>query len=608
MKMKTRIFCVALLASLIGMPGCSKFLSTVPDDVLSEDKVFSTRANAEKYLANIYFYIPREWNQRYTGGADSGGHWTGASDEADYVWDFVNSNKINLGAWDATSGFTKAFWHNFYRGIRACAVFMTNVDKVTIDMPPDQKVRSKAEARALRAIFYFHLVRIYGPVILLGDEAIPVDAPNTVINKPRNTVDECVSFIVSELEKASADLPVRPINDSYWARLTKGAAKSFIPRAYLLAASPLYNGNADFAALKNKDGKQLIPQTYDANKWKQAADSYKAFIDEFSGVYSLYRKNDESGNYSPYLSCRDVMLEPWNTELIFGRNEDSNDRNYETCPFHHGGPDEARGSGGLGALQGQVDAYFMANGRAIDDPASGYTATGTTTDFPDPDDKVKREISNMWANREPRFYVGITYDNRRWLNLAAKMGNEDLVTRLYGDGNSGFNRSYDHSTTGYIVRKGAQTRDWHDGKGSVVLYRLANLYLDYIEALNESDPGHADILRYLNMIRQRAGIPGYGESGLTTPAGKEAMREAIRKERRAELAFENVRYFDVRRWKIAEQTDNGPVYILNVRENIPRFYQIIKLEDRAFTKRDYFFPIPEEDVGNNPLLVQNPGW
>lgn len=600
--MKTRIFWIALLSGLFSISGCSKFLSTIPDDVLTEEIVFSTRNGANKFLANIYSYIPAEWNQRWPGGNNAGA-WTGGSDEGKYLWDFVNSNSINLGTLNADS-WTGDYWRNFYRGIRDAATFIAKVDQVTIDMTEEEKVRSKAEARALRAIYYFYLMRIYGPVILLGDKVIPVDAAASEINKPRNTVDECVAFIVSELEKAAADLPVRPINDTNWARLTKGAAKSFIPRTLLMAASPLYNGNPDYAELKNKDGKQLIPQTYDANKWKKAADSYKSFIDEFSGVYSLYRKNDAEGNYSAYISCRDVMLEAWNSEVIFGRNEDSNARNYETCPFHSGYGDEVRASGGLGATQGQVDAYFMANGRSIDDPASGYAAKGTTTAYPDPDDNIKREISNMWANREPRFYVGITYDNRRWLNLGAGV----VITRLYWEGNSGHKISYDHCPTGYVVRKGAVPRNWRDGKGVVIQYRLANLYLDYIEALNESEPGHADILRYLNMIRQRAGIPGYGEKGLAVPSGKEAMREAIRKERRVELAFENVRFFDTRRWKIAEKTDNGPVYGLNNRENLPRFYEVVAFENRVFKKHHYFFPIPEKDVANNQLLVQNTGW
>jgi hypothetical protein len=601
--MKLQTILPALLILFISMTGCKKYLDQVPDDRLTLEEAFRNRATAEKFLANVYSYVPREWTQRFVGNSNSG-PWTGAADEAEYLWGFVESNPMNIGSWDAGSGFTKAFWRDFYRGIRSATIFIANVDKVTSDMSDEQKVRYKAEARALRAMFYFYLVRIYGPVVLLGDAIIPVDAPSSVINIPRNSFDECIQFIVSELETAAADLPVRPINDANYARLTRGIALSFKCRALLQAASPLYNGNTDFASLKNQDGKQLISQSYDENKWKVAADAYKAFLDEFvPSVYSLYRKNDGGGNYSPFLSLRDVMLDQWNSEVIFGRPEDENARNYEVTPYHNGYASEVRGSGGLGATQRIVDAYFMANGRSITDPASGYVATGTSP-FKAPDDDQARDVYNQWVGREPRFYVNITYDNRKWVNTFTG----SVVTRLYWQGNSGKGISNDYSPTGYVVRKGARLNDWHNGLGVIVQYRLANLYLDYIEALNEYNPGAADILTYLNLIRDRAGIPGYGQSGLDVPADKTAMRDAIRHERQVELSFENVRYFDTRRWKIAEVTDNGPALALNIDATLPAFYDKKPFETRIFNKRHYFFPIPEEDVNNNPSLVQNPGW
>ncbi|WP_153796101.1 RagB/SusD family nutrient uptake outer membrane protein [Foetidibacter luteolus] len=592
-----------ILFSLVMLAGCSKYLEQVPNDILTEEEVFTTRASAEKFLANIYYAIPREWSQRFAGGGNAG-VWTGAADEGEYLWGFVNSNPMNIGSWDAGSGFSKDYWRNYYRAIRSATIFIANVDKVSIDMTDEQKRRYKAEARALRAIFYFYLTRIYGPVVLLGEDVIPVDAPIEQINIPRSSMDECVAFIVSELQSASADLPARPINDANIARLTKGIALAYVGRTYLQAASPLYNGNADYANLKNSDGKQLISQTYDENKWKLAADAYKAFITEFvPSTYSLYRKNDGNGNYSAFLSCRDVMLDNWNPEVIFGRTDDENARNYETTPFHDGYASEVRGSGGLGATQRQVDAYFMANGKPISDPTSGFVRTGTSQ-FQAPDDDQQREVLNQWTNREPRFYVNITYDNRKWLNT----NTGEVVTRFYYRGNSGKGISNDYSPTGYVVRKGARLNDWHNGIGVIVEYRLANLFLDYIEALNEYDPNNSDILLYLNMIRERAGIPGYGQGGLDVPSGKEAMRQAIRHERQVELSYENVRYFDTRRWKIAETTDNGPAIGMDIDSPLPGFYNEKAFETRVFNKRHYFFPIPEEDVNNNPEMVQNTGW
>ena len=601
--MKLKYIGIALLLLACTISGCKKFLDQVPDDRLTLDETFRNRSTAEKFLANIYSFIPREWSQRFVGNSNSG-PWTGASDEAEYLWGFVESNPMNIGSWDAGSGFTKNFWRDFYRGIRSATIFIANIDKVTIDINDEQKRRYKAEARALRAMYYFYLIRMYGPVVILGDDVIAVDAPASEINLPRNSMDECVEFIASQLQMASADLPVTQVADDNIGRLTKGAALSFRARAFLLNASPLFNGNTDYAALKNADGKQLISQTYSEAKWATASAAYKQFINDFvPGTYRLFRKNDANGNYSPYLSLRDVILEPWNSEAIFSRTEDENARGYEVTPYHDGYASEVRGSGGLGATQRIVDAYFMANGRPITDPASGYVATGTSM-FRAFDDDKDREVFNQWVNREPRFYVNITYDNRKWLNT----NSGEVVTRLYFRGNSGKGISNDYSPTGYVVRKGAKLTDWRSGRGVILQYRLANLFLDYIEALNEHDPANSDILLYLNMIRERAGIPGYGQSGLAIPQGKEAMRLAIRHERQVELSFENVRYFDTRRWKIAEVTDNGPAMALDIDAPLPGFYNKKAFETRVFNKRHYFFPIPEEDVNNNPALVQNPGW
>src|SRR5688500_8573392 len=171
--MKLKYIIPVLLLSLISMTGCKKYLDQVPDDRLTLEEAFRNRSTAERYLAYVYSMIPREWSQRFVGNSNSG-PWTGAADEAEYLWGFVESNPMNIGSWDAGSGFTKAFWRDFYRGIRSATIFIANIDKVTSDINEEQKSRYKAEARALRAMFYFYLIRIYGPVVLLGDEVVPV--------------------------------------------------------------------------------------------------------------------------------------------------------------------------------------------------------------------------------------------------------------------------------------------------------------------------------------------------------------------------------------------------------------------------------------------------
>lgn len=594
---------VVVLLSLTS--SCKKgFLDQVPNDRLTLDETFNNRQTAEKFLNNIYSNVPDEFGQRNPGGGRNAGLWTGGSDEAEYLWGFVQSNNMNIGSWDATSGFVGDFWNNYYRGIRSASFFMANIEQVKNDISPQLIIQYRAEARALRAMYYFYLMRLYGPVILVGDKVVEPDAPMTDVQLPRNSIDECAAYISSELEAAAKDLPVTPANDDSYGRITKGIALAFRAQALFLAASPIFNGNPDLAALKNKDGKQLVSQSVDVNKWKTAADAYKAFITAFvPGTYDLFKKNDANGVFDPYLSCRDIYLTDWNKEVIFARPESSiGSRQYEMTPYHRGANSDSRGSGGLGATQGQVDAFFMANGKSINETGSGYVTTGFSTAATK---YTKTGIYNQWVNREPRFYVNITYTGSTWLNT----NDGEIITQLYNTGNSGkATGGNDYCPTGYVVRKAMGLGKWDVGNRTDILFRLANVFLDYAEALNEAAPDDADILKYLNLIRERAGIPQYGSSALPVPVGQAAMREAIHKERRVELCFENVRYFDTRRWRIAEQTDNGPMLGLNIAKDLPDFLQVVTFETRVFTKRHYLFPIPSNDVNVDREMIQNPGW
>ena len=125
----------ALSIGITVLPGCKKYLDQVPNDRLTLEETFRYRATSEAFLRNIYSFIPREWTQRWTGNYNSG-PWTGAADEAEYLWGFVNSNPMNIGSWDAGSGFTKDFWRDMYRPIRSATIFMENIDNVAIDMTP----------------------------------------------------------------------------------------------------------------------------------------------------------------------------------------------------------------------------------------------------------------------------------------------------------------------------------------------------------------------------------------------------------------------------------------------------------------------------------------
>ncbi|MFT4204837.1 MAG: RagB/SusD family nutrient uptake outer membrane protein [Chitinophagaceae bacterium] len=597
---------------LLFFSSCKKYLDTVPSDVMTEDQIFDTKSNVDGYLAQIYANIPDELDQRYN--VNYGGPWVGGSDEGTYMTQtYIFSNALNTSTWSTTysNGYVSVstWWSNFFKPVRTATDFMSKIDNAnSTELSTAVKTEYKAEARALRAIFYYWLVRQYGPVPIIS-ELQAADAATEDLLKARNTMDSCINFIVEQLDSAYTDLRTTPLNSEY-GRITKGVAKAYKEQALLLAASPLFNGNTDMASLKDNDGTQLINQTSDATKWEKAATAAKDFIDEFvPSVYSLYTVSASDTFTAAYLACRNVITTQWNSEWIFGRTAISDYSRYDKTPKLVGyNMNDLTGGGFAAATQTIVDAYFMKNGLSIDNANSGYSTSGYTT-FKAPFDTTSRSTFNQWVNREPRFYVGITYNNSYWIY---QPGNDEdgVIVNYEYSGNSGRSQSVsDVSATGYNIRKGLTT------SGATLLawplLRLAQIYLDYAEALNEYSPGNTDIMKYLNLVRERAGIPTYGsdDDQIPAPSGQTAVREAIRHERQVELAFENVRYFDCHRWKTAMTTDNLPVYGMNMYGDDDAFYQKTLIQNRTFRQRDYLWPIPYSEILNSrENLVQNPGW
>lgn len=601
-----RLLLIITASFTIGISSCSKYLDQVPDDVLTIDDIFQSRSNTENFLANVYNTLPNELTQRFNGSSENrSGPWTAGSDEAKYTWDFNYANNLNRSVWSTTDGTVNLIWSDFYKSIRNATYFIQNIDGAnSAEVKDIEKIQWKAEARALRALYYYFLVRAYGPVILLGEDMVDLNAPVSELQLPRTHFDSCINWIAREFELAAPDLLVTtPRNEL--GRFTAGAAMAYRAEALLLAASPLWNGNGSYANFKNKDGSMLVSTTYDQSKWERAANAAKEFIDEFvPGTYDLFRETNADPFVAAYLSCRNVVTTDWNKEWIYGRSMSGNNMQYDRTPKHVGAPSAQQGGGANGVTQTMVDAYFTKSGLPIDATGSGYISTGFTS-FRAPFDVQERSTFNQWVNREPRFYVGVTYNNSYWLN----QNNSSTITVMEYSGNSGRSQSTsDVTPTGYIVRKNVATNG--DTRGSIYL-RLANIYLGYVEALNEYNPASADILKYLNLIRERAGIPQFGPGAdqIPAPANQVEMGEAIRRERRVELAFENARFFDTRRWKIAETTDGGAFYGMNLQASGTDFYQRTLLETRVFRpERDYLFPIPNNQVLINENMVQNPGW
>lgn len=604
--MKRNIFfkAVVVIAVISSLSGCKKFLDQVPDDRQTIDDVFKKRSESEKYLAGVYELIRSnsEWNTDVS-------PWEGLSDEIDITYNDYPTFAMNTGNWDKNRS-QYNFWIHYYQGIRRASYFMQRLPE-NPEIQPELMLQYIAEARVLRAYFYSSILAQYGPFIILPETVISPDADISTFSLPRSSYDECVNYIVAELDKAMPDLPPGRGSVTDFGRIKRGMVLAIKSRTLLYAASPMFNGNATYAGFKNPDGKVLISQTFDINKWKRAADAAKELID--MPDYSLYREVDPVTGLKVYESLKGIFIKAWNSEVILSRYTSDKLGSYD----QNGTPYILGGWSSWGPTQTAVDAYFMANGLPIDDQNSGYTEIGFTAANTA---QYAAGASNMYVGREPRFYNAITFNLSKWINNSSNnsggTGSAPITIQMYNGGNSGQYNGRNWSRTGYCVRKHVNPNSRMGSNAIVadraeVLFRLGEIYLNYIEALNEYNPGHADIKKYINLIRERAGIPQYG-AGLgfvPEPADQNAWRTAIHRERRVELAFECHRYFDVRRWKIADQTDGGPFYGMDVNATTTAgFTKRTIFETRVFLPRNYLWNILPSELNKNKNLVPNPGW
>ncbi|MDR1683306.1 MAG: RagB/SusD family nutrient uptake outer membrane protein [Candidatus Symbiothrix sp.] len=611
---KSLIFLIVVLTA-----ACDSFFDNEPDNLQTIEQVFERRNSTLEFLANVYSYIRPvyEWSNQTI--------WAGISDEIDVTYSDYEISKINLGllAPDKEDLYYGNLWNHYYPGIRAATYFMQHVDKNS-EMEKGEILRCKAEARALRAWFYFCLVRQYGPVVILPEELASADASTDDMQYPRSSIKKCFEYIVSEMDEvvkmnAMAKETYTGLN---YGRITEVFCKAVKARALLYAASDLYNQDRTldvFKNFRNYDNSPMMDYT-DADRqerWGKAAAAQKDIIDNYS--FSLYRENNINGTYDPYKTCQNLFITDRNSEIIFAKPAGGFWEMDLACS-----PRFLGAWSGWGVVQEMIDDYFTGTGYPLLKGGDGkfyaedgsYTEDGFSAVAGD-NGYTQKGTYNMYCNREPRFYVSITFNNCKWLSDY----NTSTVEFFYG-GNTGRTdkETRNYSQTGYLCRKFVNPKsNVQTGQlveHAAVMFRLGEFYLNYAEALNEADysANKAQVLLYLNAIRTRAGIPGYGTNitagELPVPANQEAMREAIRHERRVELAFEEARYFDCCRWAIAHEKFDGPKHGMNANDSRGKdvFHQRTTFENRVF--KDYYllWPIPLSEMYKGKLLVQNPNW
>jgi hypothetical protein len=471
------------------------------------------------------------------------------------------------------------------------------------------------EACFLRAYYYWLLIRVYGPVVLVGDKVAGVDDDFQI---PRNSWSECINYIVSEMNAAKDLVPEKHLNQSsgtedltQTGRIDKLIVESVLSQVLLYDASPLFNGNTYYASFKNPDGKVLMNLTYDATKWAKAATAAKLAIDHAAANgKKLYKETNADPFVAAVNSCRNLFLTGWADEGIWLRTVTG----YAAWELD-AAPRAANGTATNAVLslpQEMVDKYRMINGKQIDEPGSTYVESGFTvtakTGF------YVAGTSNMYVNREPRFYANVTFNGSN-VPFVPKTGLTKVEFWPAGNSGNGNGSQSMYPKTGYLVRKNTNVnRNLSTNAGNVVrpaMYiRLGELYLNYAEALNESNPGNADILIYLNAIRVRAGIPA-----LTGVIDQGTMRGLIQRERCIELAYEGHRFYDIRRWKIAttpEGRQGGDFFGMNVFTGTglsdPAFYLRTRTSTRVWNDRYYLLPLPQSEVQRNLNMVQTFGY
>lgn len=571
--MKTLKITTVFLIAVAIFTGCKDYLQdgTLAEGPITGEQNWANDVYARGILNNAYFTLPDRFNLDGNGAMQASG-----TDEAINSNLNSNINTFNNGTWSSVRT-VDDLYSNLYDGLRTVNIFLANVQTSGIisqpselttataaDQTPQAQIdRLKGQAFFLRAYFHFELLERYGSLVL----AKRVFDRNENLNLPRNTFQECVDHIMLDCDSAISRLPLwtQSWSTGQRGRATQTAAMALKSRLLLYAASPQYNESADLS------------------KWQKAADAAKLLIDK--NVHSLltdYR--------NPFLFGGN----PYNNEVIFEtQTPNRNDIEQNNAPVSYDGA-----LGRTNPTQEMVDAFEMRNtGRLINDPASGYSD------------------ASPYLNRDNRlnftiFVNGVVYKSPRTVDT-------------YIGGKDGIGANVNATKTGYYMRKFFNDAvTWNQPSNTLsrrpwVIFRYAEILLNYAEALNEAQGPTADVYRYVNLVRQRTGV-ALPALQSTNPTGngyvagtKEAMRLRIQNERRVELCFEGHRFFDVRRWKKGEEFLNKPITGMRITRNTTTgtfTYDRFQVENRVFTAKNYLYPISQSNLNRAPALGQNPGY
>lgn len=621
-------------------------LDIVPDNVATlEDNAFSLRKEAEKVLFTCYRYMPKEGSINGNPAIIGSGDYV-ITDKFRYD-NTINSWYILLGNQKAEEPYNQQ-WKDLYKGIAYCNILLENIYK-TPDMEEYEKERWKSEAEFLKAYYHFYLVKMYGPITIV-DKYIPVDTETQGVYLYRNTLDECFDYIINLLDKVIEEkkIPEKIDNQAEeMGRITIGIAMALKAKVKITAASPLFNGNTDYSGITDSKGIEIFnPNKTEQEKkqrWEDAAKACQEAIAYLESLgHGLYTFDPLliSGMLSSdciMMNLRGAVTEKWNREIVWGNtqswvgNDNQNDLQRQSLPRDLDPAKvttNATTRNNLGVSMHMADAFYTKNGVPMDEdktwdydgrynlkvvPSAGYDnmlIPGWKT-------------ANINFDREYRYYGSLGFDGNIWFGQGQTDNSKLYQVKVFkghvllkpNENAQNLTAIWPKKMVHYQTVTGA-TSGITAVKYPFPIIRMADLYLMYAEALNESGVSYATVLPWIDKVRERSGIKGVEESWTNyskNPSkykSPQGLREIIMKERRIELAFEGHYFWDIRRWKTAINEMRTNLVGWNTLQNqqIETFYQPKVYKSISFSPRDYFWPITLSELRKNPNLIQNYGW
>ena len=640
-------------------------------DLFTLDSVFAKQEYAQRYLYNVYGYVVDNGSFRGNPGRNNVTMpWTPIADEC--VSGYKRGNYHSYAVWSNNELTPENFYgfgdryNRFYEGIRRANTFLMRIDECK-EAGPVQILEWKGEATFVKALCYFELMLTYGPIPIVPDQPVDFDTPIDQLMIERNTWDECSDYVEGLLRTSIDLLPESVMDKSEIGKATKNAARAVLSRLTLYTASPLFNGqNGEFASFRNKAGIPLLNPERRMEKWAKAAAAAKELVTlKPNDLYTVpvmvntpdvpvpadEKSNFPSGvggidHYHSYLDMfnGECVQASTNPELLFTK-QGSDVAEYG----RYMDPGMIDGWSGFYFPQRIVDMYYMVDGRDIHNASSQYPyeQTGyTDRDSTFSGDRMTNGFTLLagtrkwYAHREIRFYATVAFNNSFYPSVSTppdRVGADGKVAKFFANSISGKEaaaqrpsaQGEEYAMTGYLCRKFNHYEDsWlPNGRRKTkysILYRMAEVYLNYVEAMNELDGNYtingitvsrdqAEMKRCFNLIRHRVGLPGITDNDI---ADRQKMRELIARERLLEMMWEGRRYFDTRRNKTAVIHENEPVMGLDVSaktQEAERFYNVVKATERpylykVFTTRQTFWPIPKSEIDKNYNLIQMIGY